>query len=77
MIVTVVLRSGAGVGRDANGCVGFGDAVVNRAALTVVVRVGITAVKAPRIAVVGPCIGMLGAIEIQQATEILDRKSVV
>src|SRR5207249_464565 len=58
------------VSRDVNRRVGLGDAVMDGATGTVVVRVGVTAVKAPRIARVIPCVLMTRTVEIEQSAEI-------
>jgi hypothetical protein len=53
------------VRRDVNRRVGLGDTIVNGSTGAVVVRVGITAVKAPRIGRVIPGVLVRGATEIQ------------
>ena len=58
------------VSRDVDVGIGLGDTVVNRTGGTVVIRIGATTVKAPRIAWVIPCVLMTRAAEIKQSAEI-------
>src|SRR5207248_11660962 len=55
---------------DRNRRIGFGDTVVHATALAEVVRVGISTVKAPRIARIVPSVGRSTATEVQEAAQV-------